>query len=330
MKEKHYLILDCETATLDFANEIAQGDPEKKKKIAIARPLIYDIGWTITNRKGEIIKQTQYLIAETFCIPAIFNTAYYAEKRPIYLEMLKNGKTTIKNWREVAQQLVEDMNSVEAVGAYNSMFDFKKAIPFTELYINELYSPEFYRWREMQYKLCERIANTPYKKDNEKDFDPNNFLFHGVKYPLFDIWGLAVTHLLNRVSYREECIKNGLITNSGIYFKTSAESTYQYLCNKFDFIESHTALDDAIIETYILSKIAMRHKVDIGIKYFPFRDLGYTTDSVLNRPRINIDYVRIVYNAIQNYVNAQTENTTYVIGLLNRMAQLEKILLAAV
>ena len=50
------------------------------------------------------------------------------------------------------------MAEVEAVGAYNSMFDFKKAIPFTELYINMLYSPNFYDWDKMQERICKNIA----------------------------------------------------------------------------------------------------------------------------------------------------------------------------
>ena len=122
-REYRYLVLDCETATLPFANEIAENDPERKKKIAIARPLIYDIGWTITNRKGEILGKKQFLIAETFSVPAVFNTAYYAEKRPIYLQMLEAQQTTIKPWREVVEILMSDLHSVDAVGAYNSMFD---------------------------------------------------------------------------------------------------------------------------------------------------------------------------------------------------------------
>lgn len=43
-KELRYLVFDCETATLPFANELSANDIEKKKKIAIARPLIYDMG----------------------------------------------------------------------------------------------------------------------------------------------------------------------------------------------------------------------------------------------------------------------------------------------
>ena len=46
-KKLVYMVVDTETATLPFANEIANNDPELKKKIAIARPLVYDIGWTL-------------------------------------------------------------------------------------------------------------------------------------------------------------------------------------------------------------------------------------------------------------------------------------------
>ena len=137
MREKRFMVLDCETATLPFVNEIAR-TADEKKTIAIAKPLIYDIGWVITNRKGEILDSKQFLIAETFAVPSVFNTAYYAEKRPIYLDMLRRGETIVKPWNEIVAILINDINSVDAVGAYNSMFDFKKAIPFTDLYISKL------------------------------------------------------------------------------------------------------------------------------------------------------------------------------------------------
>lgn len=330
VKENRYLVLDCETATLPFANEIAENDADKKKKIAIARPLIYDIGWVITNRKGAIIDSKQFLIAETFCVPSVFNTAYYAEKRPIYLEMLSRGETIIKPWREVMKIFVQDAATVKSIGAFNSMFDFKKAIPFTELYINKLYSPNYYQWENVQRALCARIANEKYKKDEEKEFNPNIFKFRGVSYPLFDIWGLAVEHLLNTVSYKKNCLEHRLLTNSGLFFKTSAESTYQHLCNKYDFVESHTALDDAIIETFILSKIAAKHAITEGIKYFPFRDLGYTSDFVTRKKVPDREEVRIVYDALNEYVtNAITtaeEITNYAQSIINKMTELEQYL----
>ena len=324
MKKLRYMVFDCETATLPFVNSIAQGDSEIKKKIAIARPLIYDLGWTITNRKGEILDSKQFLVAETFAVPAIFNTAYYAEKRPIYLEMIANEEIDILPWREIMKIFVADMETVDAVGAYNSMFDFKKALPFTELYINKLYSPDYYTWENMQYGLCVNIATTPYKKNEEKDFESDIFRFRGKVYPLFDLWGLATKILLNNVTYKTECLNHDLLTSSGLYFKTSAESSYQYLINKYDFVESHTALDDATIETFILSKIASRHAIDIGISYFPFRDLGETIDFAMRLKKPNISACEKILVTIEKHLEEKEENTPYYIKMENKMKMLRQ------
>ena len=320
-----YMVLDCETATLPFANEVANFDPEKKKKIAIARPLIYDIGWTITNRKGEILDSKQFLIAETFAVPAVFNTAYYAEKRPLYLEMLNNKETEIKPWNEVAKILLHDLRKVDAVGAYNSMFDFKKAIPFTDLYIKKLYSPDYYEWEAIQRKLCYKIANERYQKDEEKEFDGENFRFRDEEFPLFDLWGLAARHLLNNATYKKNCLKHEMLTASGTFFKTSAEASYRYLQDKYDFDEAHTALDDAIIETYILSQIAKRHAITLGIIFFPFRELGTTDEFVMRRKNPDADEVNVVIDAIEKYLS-EKEPSNYTARLQNILSRLTEYL----
>lgn len=324
-KSLNYMVFDCETATLPFANEIAEYDAEKKKRIAIARPLIYDMGWTITNRKGEILDQKQFLIAETFSVPAVFNTAYYAEKRPLYLEKLRRGETSIKTWAEASAILMEDLRKVDAVGAYNSMFDFKKALPFTELYISKLYSPEYYQWEAIQRKLCAKIANERYQKDPHKEFDGEYFRFRDEEFPLFDLWGLSTKHLLNNASYKKQCLKNDMLTASGTFFKTSAESSYRYLKDKYDFDEAHTALEDAIIETYILSQIAKKSAITIGIAFFPFRDLGTTDEFVMRRKRPDAEEVNTVIEAIEKYLLTK-EESVYTKRLENIIARLEEYL----
>lgn len=324
MVEKKYLVLDCETATLPFANELAQGNADLKKKIAIARPLIYDIGWTICNRKGEIFDKKQFLIAETFAVPSVFNTAYYAEKRPIYLDMMKRGEIAIKPWQEVVEILIDDMGKVDSVGAFNSMFDFKKAIPFTDLYISKLYSPDYFQWEKVQRSICNHIiTEKPRKNEEGKEFETDIFRFHGVEYKLFDLWGLSVEYLLNNVSYKRECLNHGLLTNSGLYFKTSAESTFQYLCDKYDFVESHTALDDATIETFILSRIAARGSVKPGIKFFPFRDLGYTDEFCLRNKKVNKNECFVVYAKISEYLeDKEDETSAYITMMFNKLEAL--------
>lgn len=325
-KTLQYMVFDCETATLPFANEIANGDSEKKKRIAIARPLIYDMGWTITNRKGDIIDKKQFLVAETFSVPAVFNTAYYAEKRPLYINMLMNNETTIKPWNEIIDIFIEDLKRVDAVGAYNSMFDFKKAIPFTELYIKKLYSANYFEWENLQRKLCTTIANQPYQKVPEKEFDTDNFTFREENYPLFDLWGLATTHLLNTVTYKKKCLENDMLTTSGTYFKTSAEASYRYLKDKYDFDEAHTALDDAIIETFILSQIAKRSAITIGITFFPFRELGTTDQFVLRRKNPDHDEITIVINAMTKGLEGK-ESSCYTVRIERVISELEKYLI---
>lgn len=323
-KKKVYCVLDCETATFSYADEIAR-NAEEKKRIAIAKPLIYDFAYCLVHRDGTIIDKKQFLIAETFSVPAIFNTAYYKEKRPIYLEMLQRNETCVKPWNDVMKIFIKDIENVDAVGAFNSIFDFKKAIPITDLYISQLYSPHYYEWEKIQRKSCERIAKGE-KSSPNPDFDPNNFKFRGKTYPLFDLWGLSTTYLLNNSTYKRECLNHSMLTNSGTFFKTSAESTFRYLCNKYDFIESHTALDDAIIESFILSKIAQKHGIDIGIKYFPFRDLGATDDFCMRRKKASKTECEIVYNAMAAYINAKLEEaeelSNYAISLVNRMKKL--------
>ena len=318
-KKLAYMVLDVESATMAFANEIANGDGEKKKKIAISKPLVYDFAYVIIDRSGNILKKFQALITETFAVPQIFNTAYYADKRPIYLEMLKRGETRLMNWNEAMEEFSRDLETVNFVGAYNSAFDFKKAIPFTELYINKLYSPDFYKWEEAQYRLCKNIATGKAKK-NEKEFNPDVFEFRGKTYPLFDVWGMSCQHVGTK--YKDMCLKNGLLTPSGEYFKTSAETMYRYFTKDLDFEEAHTALADAEIESYILAKLLKKRGLKIGIDYFPFQTLGHPADYA--KEKKNKYFMRVIADVMRDYIGEDEEPSVYKKKLLRIIKELEE------
>ena len=278
-RRKYYMVLDCETATLPFASDYSA---DIKKTIAIAKPLIYDLGWQIIDNKGNVYRRRSFLITEIFSVPSIFNTAYYASKRSIYLNRLNSGEISLKSWREATAIFETDLNEVCAVGAYNSMFDFKKAIPFTELYINKLYSDDMQNWLNLQHKICDNIADGS-RRTNEKNFEADTFRFRNKVYKLFDLWGLSAKHILNCDEYKKQCIENNWITESGRYFKTSAETTFRFITSNLDFDESHTAIDDAEIESEIFAKVYKKTKgnFEYAITYFPFRELG-TVDSFIN------------------------------------------------
>jgi hypothetical protein len=272
-RRKYWLILDCETATLPLVNEYP---PDDRKTIAIAKPLIYDLGWQIIDNKGNVYSRRSYLISEIFSVPAIFDTAYYASKRPIYLEKLEKNEIILTDWKTATKQLEYELSLVQAVGAYNSMFDFKKAIPFTELYINSLYSSHYYEWEEIQRKSCNAIVYDKQKTSNS-NFDPMLFKFRGKVYPLFDVWGLSCKHILNNDNYKNFCLRNDYLTASKKYFSTTAENCFRFVNNEENFIESHTAIEDAEIESKIFAIVhkKTKGKFEMGIIYFPFRILGY-------------------------------------------------------
>lgn len=128
MNKKFYLTVDTETATIPFANQICK-NANQKQKIAIAKPLVYDIGWSITDRQGNIVKTENFLVQETFFVPNIFNTAYYRDKRPIYMELLEKGEIKVDCWNNIMKLFIADLEKVDISTAYNACFDFKKAIP---------------------------------------------------------------------------------------------------------------------------------------------------------------------------------------------------------
>lgn len=324
---KKFLVLDCETATLPFIKGM-ELSAKQKQDIAIAKPLIYDLGWVISDEAGRILKKCSYLVQETFFVPSVFNTAYYRDKRPIYMEKLKNGKIAAKLWQDIADELFDDCCAVDMVCAYNAMFDFVKAIPFTERYFAALYSDNYNAWEYGQRKAAERIAKGEKRKPAESP-DMMNFVFRGCKFPMCDLWAIACKFLVNGFTYKKTCADFPLLTNSGRYFSTSAETVFRYLDNDYDFNEEHTALSDAEIETKILhSAIEQGFEIEQGLTAFPFRELGTTTDFVVKAAKnhaVGVDTIKNVLSVMTAYCDTVDNifTNTYARGLFSEIRELE-------
>lgn len=297
-----FMILDTETATLPFANEICR-TVKQKQTVAIAKPLVYDIGWQIVDKSGFVYSRHSYLVTEIFSVPAVFDTAYYKEKRPKYLEMLKKGEISLLDWYSITDILLEDLARCDYVGAFNSMFDYKKAIPFTERYMTMLYSDRYYEWERKQKNNCIYMLSSKHKPKNE-EWDGDNFHFRGVDYPIFDLWGIACEKLINNQTYKKKCLELSMITATGQFFKSSAETTFRHLVTEYDFIEQHMALDDALIETEIFLKAAKRGKLTMGLQYFPFQMLGKTTDFITSSKKV------VPYGDVQNVIDVMVEKSS--------------------
>lgn len=322
MQKKYYLTLDTETATLPFVNEM-ELTVQQKKAIAIAKPIIYDIGWVVSDRNGNIVKEVSYLVQETFFNLSVFNTAYYREKRSLYFEKLKNGNIGVQSWHKIMDELEEDLKNVALSTAYNACFDFKKAIPFTEQYIEHLYSPNPEKWLRYQKKICTAILEENDESKNP-DYLKEYFLFRGYEYPICDLWGVVCKKLLNNRRYKAYCLNNSRITQSGLYFSTSAETAFQYLMKNTDFVEEHTALSDALIEMQILTKVLTRYGVTPEIEAFPFRALGEAP--TFAQETKSAKYAQIITDQLEAYYMTANRNTSFARTIEKKYDQMQDIL----
>ena len=210
MKKSIYMVIDTETADLS-------GN-------------VYDIGWTICDKKGNIIDEYNCLVKETFTDPDKMMGAFYAKKLfSHYAPMLNNYEISMCEWLEVVEKLnfAIDFHNVTCVAAYNAGFDFRV------------------------------IRNT-----HQNLGYTGSVLQHKVK--TLDIWQFACETKLKTRTYKKIAQEQGWVSAAG-NLKSGAEFAYRFCSGDFGFIEDHTALSDARIETEILAAcLATRRKIPYG------------------------------------------------------------------
>jgi hypothetical protein len=210
MKRK-ILVIDTETADLSGS--------------------VYDVGYTVTDKKGGIALERNWLVREVFLNARKMMGAFYAEKFfTHYAPMLETGTIKLTPWETIARTLADDMeeHGINTLAAYNLPFD-KRVLSATHAMLGGT------------GKLL------PFKVD------------------LLDIWQFACETKLNSRLYKDTARKLGWISGAG-NLRTGAEYAYRFCRGNWGFIESHTALDDAKIETEILACcFAARKKVPYNV-----------------------------------------------------------------
>jgi hypothetical protein len=189
------------------------------------RNFVYDFGYTIHDKQGNIFMRRNFLVRDVITDPRKMMSAFYAKKIfSFYIPALDSNKIKLWEWVEIAEQLAEDiiLFDVDVIAAYNARFDFG-ALQRTNALIGKT--------RRIVPRPIDRLC----------------------------IWNFACNVLLNRDSYHKTAQANGWITRANNYH-TTAEHTYRYINGVHDFTESHTALDDAEIETEILVYCFRQHK----------------------------------------------------------------------
>ena len=181
----------------------------------LEKPFVYDIGYIIydTDRKQTLLKR-QYCIEQVWHNTALFCSAYYADKRQLYVSAMRSRTVLLEKFGFVTQQMCRDFKAYDVQGAYayNSEFD-------------------------------ERVFE--FNCDWFKCINP----FDNI--PIFDIRGYVHKVIAFTDQYKDFCETYQELTESKNY-STTAQTVYRYLTGCTDFEEAHTALDDSSIELEIL------------------------------------------------------------------------------
>ena len=195
---------------------------------------VYDVGYTITNRKGEVLSTFNALVLEIFTDASKMMGAFYAKKLfTHYAPMLNRSEIALMPWADIVAQIRYDMAlyNVNVVSAYNLGFD-RRVMRQTDALL---------RGGNGQNPIVEK----------------------GVE--LLDIWQFACETKLSQVTYKELARSRGWVSAKG-NIRTGAEYAYRFCSGVHGFIEDHTALSDALIETDILAACyACKKTVPYGI-----------------------------------------------------------------
>ena len=208
-RKKYVMVLDVETTN----NIMEKGTPNDG--------LVYDIGFVVADKKGNIYAKGSFAIKEIFNWKELMDTAYYKKKLPIYFERIAKGqmeKISIWEARKRIKSAIEYFG-IREVYAYNANFDYT-TLNNTVRYL----SGSGCRW----------------------------FFPYGTQ--VCDIWHIACQVLGTQKTFQWENVRN---SNGNLI--TNAERMFGY-CEQTDFEEEHTGLADAIVESQILARCLSSHK----------------------------------------------------------------------
>ena len=187
--------------------------------LGVCDPTVYDLGYIIYDDADGIIVARDYITKEVYGQTERMQTAYYANKLPIYEQRLADGYCKQVKWAYILRVLQRDINKYKPDGiyAYNSRFDTRS--------------------------IAKTCAELGVNKNPTAD-------------GILDIWkGLTDPHITQTEDYINFCKAHGFMTkHKKPRPQAKAETVYRYLMNQTDYVEEHTALEDSKIELAILLK----------------------------------------------------------------------------
>lgn len=218
-RRNYFIVLDTETA-----NGIIRGD-----KLDLSDSLVYDLGFAVVDKYGTVYKTYSFVIKEIFFgEKEMMDSAYYADKRNIYLQDIKEGSRQVVSFYQARKILLDTMReyNTNIVCAHNARFD-----------LNALNNTQ--RW----------LTSSRYRY----------FFKYGTV--IWDSLKMSRDIFKNLKGYKKFCLDNGYMTRHKTpQIRLTAEIIYRYITGNNNFIESHTGLEDVLIENEIVKHCFRQHK----------------------------------------------------------------------
>lgn len=180
-------------------------------------PIMYDFGFAIIDKNGNIYRKGSFVVADVFLDKELMESAFFAEKIPMYWEQIKRGERELKrlaNIRKIVLDTMKEFN-IKIVMAHNTRFDYRSTAT-TQRY----------------------MTNSKYRY----------FFPYGTEF--WDTLKMSREIFSADENYCAFCTENNFLTKNGKN-KYTAEILYRYLTDDISFEESHTGLEDVLIEKEI-------------------------------------------------------------------------------
>ena len=186
---------------------------------SLDEPICYDIGFAVVDRFGAVYEKFSFVVAEVFLDRDLMSYAYYADKIEQYWQDIKAGKRKLAKFSTIRRKFAEvcKRNQVKIVLAHNARFD-NRSLNLTQRYL----TASKYRY----------------------------FFPYGTE--IWDTLKMSREILKNNDEYGEFCYNNNFLTaNQRRSF--TAENIFRFITGETTFTESHTGLEDVLIEKDIFA-----------------------------------------------------------------------------
>ena len=230
---------------------------------SIEKPFVYNIGYTIFDTDSrEILVKEDFVVEQVWHNAMLFTTAYYADKREIYVSRMKGRTCRMEKLGYITRRMYHLFKEHEVVAAYayNAPFD---------------------------------IGVFEYNCDWFKVINP----FDDV--PIYDIRGYVMNKIAFRPDFQQFCDEYEYYTEKGNY-STTAETLFRYIAQNTDFTEEHTALADSLIELDILCH-CVDMGCEWHTEYKVYRSVPRKADKVLVVRDVNGEEHEFPYQKITDY-----------------------------